>query len=107
MKPFFCFTHTQSLSLSLSLSQGKYDLPAFISFILSKTGASQLTYVGHSMGTAAMWIMTDYYPDFAAEKLNLVVAMAPVETISNMVSPIRHLIPFNNEIEVAQNAADE
>ena len=52
------------------------------------------------MGTAAMWIMTDYYPEYAAEKVRLFVALAPVETISNMVSPIRHLIPFDNAIEV-------
>ena len=34
---------------------GKYDLPAMMELVLRETGMPSLSYVGHSMGTAALW----------------------------------------------------
>ena len=34
---------------------GKYDLPAMVEHILRETGMPSLSYVGHSMGTTALW----------------------------------------------------
>ena len=34
---------------------GKYDLPAMMEHVLRDTGLPSLTYVGHSMGTTALW----------------------------------------------------
>ena len=34
---------------------GKYDLPAMVEHVLRDTGLPSLTYVGHSMGTTALW----------------------------------------------------
>ena len=31
---------------------GKYDQPALLNFVLSKTGAKTLSYIGHSQGTS-------------------------------------------------------
>jgi len=54
----------------------KYDLPDMIDFILSKTGNSQLFYVGHSQGTM-MGFGALSNPEIAA-KVKLFVALAPV-----------------------------
>jgi lysosomal acid lipase/cholesteryl ester hydrolase len=43
---------------------GKYDLPAMIDFILEKTGAPDLTYIGHSQGTSAFFAMDLLRPDY-------------------------------------------
>ena len=34
------------------IDMGRHDTPAFIDFVLGKTGQTQLTYIGHSQGTA-------------------------------------------------------
>lgn len=34
------------------IDMGRHDTPAFIDFVLEKTGQEQLTYIGHSQGTA-------------------------------------------------------
>lgn len=45
-------------------------------------------------------IMTDLYPRFANEKVDLAVALAPVARLSNMLSPLKFLIPMSTHIEV-------
>ncbi len=59
---------------------GLYDTPAFIDFVLSKTQQSKLTYIGHSQGTAQAFVGASLNPDFWVEKVNLVVALAPVSS---------------------------
>ena len=44
--------------------------------------------------------MTDLYPRFANDKVDLAVALAPVARLSNMISPLKFLIPMSNHIEV-------
>jgi lysosomal acid lipase/cholesteryl ester hydrolase len=64
---------------------GLYDVPAFIDFILAKTGQDKLTYVGHSQGTTQMFIGTSLIPDYYASTVNLFVALAPV--VNNYYNP--------------------
>jgi lysosomal acid lipase/cholesteryl ester hydrolase len=71
---------------------GKYDIPTAIDHILGVTGASDLYYVGHSMGTTAFFIAMSLRPEYN-DKVRLMVALAPVAFASYMTSPIRLLAP--------------
>lgn len=41
---------------------GQYDVPAFLDFVLNKTGVQKLTYIGHSQGTTQFWIANIMHP---------------------------------------------
>ncbi|GLH01221.1 Lipase 3 [Gryllus bimaculatus] len=56
---------------------GIYDLPAVIDYVLNTTGASQLHYVGHSMGTTMFFVMASAKPEAAAGVASM-HALAPV-----------------------------
>ena len=43
---------------------GTIDSPAFIDFILEKTGLQTLTYMGHSEGTTQMFLGASLLPDY-------------------------------------------
>lgn len=66
---------------------GLKDTPAFIDFVLEKTGQEKLTYIGHSQGTAQVFAGASLMPDFYADKLNLFVALAPVASTHNIEVP--------------------
>jgi len=61
----------------------KYDLPAKLGFVLNTTGASNLTYVGHSEGTETAFAAFSTNTALAA-KINLFVALAPVAFLGNI-----------------------
>lgn len=61
---------------------GLGDLPAFIDYILDKTGQEKLTYIGHSMGTTQMFVAGSLNPDYFREKVNLFVGLGPIATLS-------------------------
>lgn len=68
----------------------KYDDPAMIDFVLSKTGKSSLSYVGHSQGTSQMFTALSYNWGNLNDKVNLFVATAPVTKLENCLEP--HLV---------------
>lgn len=70
---------------------GVYDLPAMIDYILNKTNATFLKYVGHSQGTTAFFVMASERPDYN-DKIKLMVALSPVAFMSNVRSPIIRLL---------------
>lgn len=73
---------------------GKYDLPANIDYILSKTGYEQLHYIGHSQGTAVFWVLCSEQPSYTQKILSM-HALAPIAFISDMKSPLfRTLVVF-------------
>lgn len=72
---------------------GIYDLPAEIDYVLKKTGYSQLTYIGHSMGTTMFWVLASSRPEYNA-KIKQMHALSPVAFMRNVKSPIRLLTPF-------------
>ena len=58
---------------------GLYDVPAFIDFILGKTGQAELAaYIGHSEGTTQFFIGSSMNVTYFKEKVNLFVAFAPI-----------------------------
>ncbi|XP_075230313.1 lipase 3-like [Lycorma delicatula] len=55
---------------------GVYDLPAFIEKILAITEASQLSYIGHSLGACEFLIMGSERPEYL-EKVKVSILLAP------------------------------
>ena len=50
--------------LLLSIDEmAQYDMPAFIDFVLRKTGQSSLSLIGHSQGTMMNFAMFSQRPD--------------------------------------------
>ena len=41
---------------------GHHDLPTMLNYVLDLTKKTKLTYIGHSMGTMAFWIMMNSRP---------------------------------------------
>ncbi|XP_017026075.1 lipase 3 [Drosophila kikkawai] len=73
---------------------GKYDLPANIDYILSKTGYEQVHYIGHSQGTAIFWVLCSEQPSYT-QKITSMHALAPIAYIHDMKSPLfRTLVLF-------------
>jgi lysosomal acid lipase/cholesteryl ester hydrolase len=65
---------------------GKYDLPAVINFVLSKTKVKDITYIGHSQGTSQMFAALTIDPDYFRKKLNLIILLAPVARVDSAES---------------------
>ena len=68
---------------------GTVDLYCMLQHILDKTGTEQITFVGHSMGTTAFFVMLNKYPEMN-QKINYSVLLAPVTNVPNM-----HGLPRN------------
>ena len=83
----------------------KYDLPATIKKILDVTGAESLSYVGYSQGTGIMFARLSQDKGIAAQ-IRLFVALAPVAYLDDVISPIRYLAPFANDLEVGEYIFD-
>eukprot|EP01116_Phalansterium_solitarium_P013435 TRINITY_DN30799_c0_g1_i1.p1 TRINITY_DN30799_c0_g1~~TRINITY_DN30799_c0_g1_i1.p1 ORF type:complete len:385 (-),score=120.36 TRINITY_DN30799_c0_g1_i1:136-1290(-) len=63
-----------------------FDLPGQIDYVLSVTGASTLSYIGHSEGTIQAF--AGFMNSSVASKVNLFVALAPVAYVGNVGSPL-------------------
>ncbi|KAH8282091.1 hypothetical protein KR054_005394 [Drosophila jambulina] len=80
---------------------GKYDLPANIDYILSKTGYEQVHYIGHSQGTAIFWVLCSEQPAYT-QKITSMHALAPIAYIHDMKSPLfRTLVLFLDFLTVS------
>lgn len=79
---------------------GKYDVPAILNFILSKTGHDKLIYIGHSMGCSMFFVAMSTYPELGS-KIELMIALAPAVSLGHSASPVmRTLAPFVKQVEV-------
>ncbi|KAL4143873.1 hypothetical protein QTP88_006128 [Uroleucon formosanum] len=72
---------------------GMYDLPAAIDYILMTTNASQLHYIGYSMGTTVFFIMASARPEYQS-KIRSQISLAPVAYFTHIRSPIRYMAPY-------------
>jgi hypothetical protein len=52
---------------------GLFDLPANIDYILEATKKNDLTYIGHSQGTSAFWVMDRMRHDFELVRVDVVL----------------------------------
>ncbi|KAG8035475.1 hypothetical protein G9C98_006921 [Cotesia typhae] len=76
---------------------GIYDVPAAVSYIVEKTNMS-LVYIGHSMGTTMGYVMASERPEIA-EKIKVMISLAPIGFMSHLKSPVRIVAPFANDIK--------
>jgi lysosomal acid lipase/cholesteryl ester hydrolase len=75
----------------------KHDLPSMIEKVLEVTGATDLQYVGHSMGTTAFMAMHHYRKDIG-EKIRLAHLLSPVAYVGHMESPIGWIAGFGDAL---------
>lgn len=75
----------------------KYDVPAFLDFILNETGETSIYYIGHSQGTTMAFALFSQRPDIR-KKIKLFVALAPVAHINYIKSPIKYLAQFPDQL---------
>ena len=66
---------------------GTVDVPAFIDFVLEKTGLETLSYIGHSESTTQMFMGLSLMPEYFKQKVNLYVALAPAVFIRGITDP--------------------
>jgi lysosomal acid lipase/cholesteryl ester hydrolase len=78
---------------------GYYDIPATIDHIMATTG-EKVYYIGHSMGTTMLFVMTANRPEYN-QKLRLAIALAPVAFLWKPSHPlVKAIIPASKEITV-------
>lgn len=77
----------------------KYDFPATIRKVLDVTQVQSLAYIGHSQGTEIAFAQLSQNTKLAG-RIRLFVALAPVAYLDGMISPIRLLAPFADDIEL-------
>ncbi|CAG5038335.1 unnamed protein product [Parnassius apollo] len=65
---------------------GHYDLPAVIDTILVNTGAAKLNAIGHSQGNGIFYVLGATRPEYN-DKVNLLIALAPVSFLHHMGPP--------------------
>ncbi|XP_065909438.1 gastric triacylglycerol lipase-like [Dysidea avara] len=75
------------------------DLPAMVNYILSVTGKTQLSYVGHSQGTTMGFAGFSTLPDLA-DKVNLFVALAPVATVHHIKGALSFIAGYYKELDL-------
>jgi lysosomal acid lipase/cholesteryl ester hydrolase len=61
----------------------EYDLPAQIDYVLSRTGAANLTYIGHSEGTIQAFAGFTQNHELA-KKVNVYIALAPIAFVKHV-----------------------
>jgi lysosomal acid lipase/cholesteryl ester hydrolase len=62
-----------------------------IDYILQTTGAEQIFYTGHSMGTTIFYVLCSERPEYNS-KIRAMFSLAPIAFISNMKSPLFQLL---------------
>ena len=71
----------------------RFDLPAMLKFVTTKTSQASVYYIGHSQGT------TIAFAEFSrngevAKMVKKYFALAPVAHVGNIESPIKYLTDF-------------
>ena len=77
----------------------KYDLPAMLNYALEVSGQEQLSYVGHSQGTAMGFGGFSSMPELAA-KVKLFVPLAPIANVTYIEGAFRVLADLYKEERV-------
>jgi len=78
----------------------KYDLPAMLNYALKVSGKDNLSYIGHSQGTAMGFGGFTTIPELAA-KVNLFVTLAPVANVSHCEGAFKILADLFKEEDVS------
>lgn len=62
---------------------GLYDLPAQLEYVLKRRNRKSLSYIGHSQGNLAMFVLQSFQPQWA-NRIKPFIAMAPIAFIPNV-----------------------
>eukprot|EP01022_Parablepharisma_sp_SALTPOND_P011369 TRINITY_DN1473_c1_g1_i2.p2 TRINITY_DN1473_c1_g1~~TRINITY_DN1473_c1_g1_i2.p2 ORF type:complete len:442 (-),score=28.45 TRINITY_DN1473_c1_g1_i2:2975-4174(-) len=76
---------------------GEYDFPSMVEHILDITDYEQVTYVGHSQGTAQFFVRASLDPDYINTKIKAFVGLSPVmyvEHAPGLFEKILAWLPF-------------
>lgn len=68
-----------------------YDLPAMLQFVMSTTGQSELSYVGHSQGTSIAFARFSN-DQLLAKHIKSFIALGPVRTLGHAKGAVRVLV---------------
>ncbi|KAJ8727885.1 hypothetical protein PYW08_016270 [Mythimna loreyi] len=80
---------------------GNHDLPAFIDYILEKTGQEKLHYIGHSQGGTTFLVLNSLRPEYNQKFLSF-QGLAPAAFFyNNEVTLFQTLAPMESVIETA------
>ncbi|KAG7300597.1 hypothetical protein JYU34_014891 [Plutella xylostella] len=79
---------------------GMFDLPAVTDYVLDNTRSKKLSYVGHSQGTAAFFVLASTRPEYN-KKFNVAVCLGPIAWFYNTYSPLIRLAgKFTRQIQL-------
>lgn len=72
---------------------GRWDLPSEIDYVLEMTKRKKISYIGFSQGTTAFMVLMSTVPKYN-EKINMMVALAPVAFLNNSKGVILNYTRF-------------
>jgi lysosomal acid lipase/cholesteryl ester hydrolase len=75
----------------------KYDLPTMLQYVLDTSGATNLHYMGHSMGTMTAFALFSMNQTIA-DKVTNFFALGPVATVGDIKGVLKLLAPYTNDI---------
>ncbi|KAK4020799.1 hypothetical protein OUZ56_002745 [Daphnia magna] len=84
---------------------GNYDIPSMMNYILTETGQSKLSYIGHSLGCGVFFIAMLKHPELNA-RIEIMVALAPLSSFAYITTDFfRVWAPFTDRIEVTYESS--
>ena len=60
----------------------KYDLPAMINYVKSRTGVEKIYYLGHSQGTTVFFMLAMHDPVYVENNIERYVSLGAVHNIA-------------------------
>jgi predicted alpha/beta hydrolase len=77
---------------------GRYDVPANIDYVLTKTGQKTLSYAGHSQGTSQMFVALsdDKTKEYVNSKVKVFLALAPIVYLANQDSLFLNILCYGS-----------
>ncbi|CDW75296.1 lipase member k [Stylonychia lemnae] len=82
-----------------------YDVPANLKYILDKTKATQVIYIGHSQGTT-QWFLANILDKDLTQYFKVFVGVAPVMSVNHMTSFLSQTLDAMNAAAIASEVSD-
>ncbi|KAK7081222.1 hypothetical protein SK128_013553 [Halocaridina rubra] len=76
-----------------------YDVPAAIDYILALNGATDLYYIGYSMGTSIFFAFMNDRPEYM-DKIRVMAGMAPIAYLDYAQGPVIDLAPYADDLDM-------